>query len=826
MRIDESVSFGNWLRRRRKALDLTQAQLAQRAGCATATIRKIEADERKPSWQLAEMLATVLAVPEDARATYFQAARRVQALQPTIVKAPSSAVPATASIFSVDSHRLAHNLPAQVTTLVDRAHDAANVIRLLTRSDTRLVTLLGPPGIGKTRLCIHTAQQVAEQFRDGVWFVDLAPITDATLVLAEIAHILSISEVGASSLLDRLRATLAEKEILLVLDNCEQVSAAAVEVAKLLRGCSRLKILATSQTPLLLAGEHEYALPPLSLPPPDIFLDGLTVDQLMAYEAVQLFVTRVRQFRHDFSTTHADARQICDICLRLDGIPLAIELAAAALRRMTLAQLAALLHKEENWLHELHSPARDLPPRQRTLYHAIAWSYSLLDASAQDVFRQLGVFVDGFETDAAQAVCGADQAMLARLTEHNLLMRAPDRWRMLEMIRAFALAQMTNEELKAAQQRHITYFATQATVNIQVSVCDHANMRAALEFAIAAQKTEAAFTLCIGLCWFWEGHGYLREGMTLARAVLAVPDEFPVNMRIDVLERVATFAWQAHQLDTALQYAEEAVFLARSYHQPGKVALALNLLGRILIEQSEYENAEAALEENTQIALQASHLFNPGCPLTLLGEVALSRGGWEAARTRMAQALPFLMGEHESPYDRVFFAMAHTNSAEIALAYGNPKQARDELLQALPQARLYIRRFRCLLVTLAGLLLHTRSTAEAKDLAAATELLGAVSRLGEHSGDVLSPFYEALIARRSEHTRQNLTQPIWEAAWQVGCTWTRAQAVAEAESQLGSILRNRRGVLMKFLSWMRFRCGPMRHRRIRPAKAGVKPQLR
>ncbi len=627
--------------------------------------------------------------------------------------------------------------------------------------------------------------------------------------------------------MDRVRAMLAEKEILLVLDNFEQVSAAAMEVAELLRSCNGLKILATSQTPLLLAGEHEYLLPPLSLPSPDVFLDGLTVDQLMAYESVQLFVTRVRQFRHDFPITHANARQISDICLRLDGIPLAIELAAAALRRMTLVQLATLLHKEENWLHELHSPARDLPPRQRTLYHAIAWSYSLLDAGVQSVFRQLGVFVDGFEADAAHSVCGADQATLARLAEHNLLMRTPERWRMLEMIREFALAQMTKEELKVAQQRHITYFATQASINIRVFVCDHANMRAALELAIAAHKTEAAFTLCIGLCWFWEGHGYLREGMTLARAVLAMPDRFQVNMRIDVLERVATFAWQAHQLDTALQFAEEAVFLARGYHQPGKLALALNLLGRILIEKCEYENAETALQESTQLALQASHLFNPGCPLTMLGEIALTRGDREAARTHMAQALPFLMGEHESPYVGVFIAMAHTNLAEIALAYDNPKQARDELLQALPQARLYIRRFRCLLVTLAGLLLHTRSTSEAKDLAAATELLGAVSRLGEHSGDALSPFYQALIARRSEHTRQILTQHIWEAAWQVGRTWTREHKPWQKRKVgWGSILRNRRGEFMKFLPRMWFQCGPMRYKWIRPAKVGTKPQLR
>ena len=792
MPIEEPVTFGDWLRRRRKALDLTQAQLAQRAGCTAATIRKIEADERKPSLQLAEMLAAVLAVPEAARPTWIQAARRGQALPLLVESAPSIPTPATASIAYIASHRLAHNLPAQMTALVDRVRDAANVIALLTRAETRLVTLLGPPGIGKTRLCIYTSQQVAALFRDGAWFVDLAPITDAGLVLSAIAHALSISEVGAISLLDRVRAALAEKEILLVLDNFEQVSAAALDVAELLRGCRGLKILATSQTPLLLAGEHEYVLPPLSLPPLDIFLDGLTTDQLLAYEAVQLFVTRLHQFRQDFALTAANLRQVGDICRRLDGIPLAIELAAASLRRMTLAQLAALFHQEENWLHELHSPARDLPPRQRTLYHAVAWSYSLLDAPAQRVFRQLCVFVDGFDAAAAKAVCGADGATLARLADHNLLVRAPERWQMLAMIREFALAQMVGEELQAVRQSHITYFATQASANTQVFAIDHANMRAALESALAAHRTEAVLTLFIGLCWFWEGHGYLREGMALAPSVLALADAFPVDLRIDVLERVGTLVWQARQLDTALQYAEEAAALARGHHHPGKLALVLNLRGRILIEQSEYDQAESALRESTLLALGAPHLFNPGCPLTLLGEVALTRGDWEAARTHMAQALPFLGGEQVSPYVGVFVAMGHTTMAEVALAYGNPLEARDELLQALPQARLYIRRFRCLLVTLAGLLLYTRATPAAKHLAAAAALLGAVTRLGEHSGDALSPFYQAQIVRRSAQTQQLLAQDAWEAAWLSGRTWTRPQAVAAAENWLESDFEGKR----------------------------------
>ncbi len=758
-------------------------------GCTAATIRKIEADERKPSWQLAGLLATALGVPDEARALFLRVARQLQTVDHL---APANQSPVHNNPAATLSHaaypRPVHNLPAPMTSLVDRVRDTANVIQVLTRTDVRLVTVLGSPGIGKTRLAIHAAKQVIEHFRDGVCFVDLAPLTDAALVLPTIAHSLAVAELGPTPLLDRLRTLLAEKELLLVLDNCEQVSAAAIEIAALLRGGKGLKVLATSRAPLWLGGEHEYALPPLSLPPRDLLLDPSDADKwperLMTYEAVELFVTRVRQHQYDFSVTPANAAQICTICLRLDGIPLALELAAAALHRMTLAHLATLFQDEANWLHELHSPARDLPPRQRTLTLAIAWSYSLLDVKTQTSFRQLGVFVGGFTAAAAQTVCGSDPATLARLTEHNLLARAPERWQLLEMIREFALAQMSSAERTATQQSHSTYFVAQAVTNFDVVARDHANFRAALVWAIASQDAYAALTLCIKQCWFWETHGYLREGMTLARAALAIPAAVDPNLRIDVLQRVSTLAWQGHQFAIAMQFAEEAATLARRNDLPAKLASTLIVLGRIWIEQGDYSHAEIALQESIQLARQAPHLFNPGCPLTQLSEVALARGDWAAAQAHLAQAIPCLVSTHESLLVDVHVAMAHTHLAEVALAYGHPNQARHELRQALPQARLHIRRLRCLLVTLVGILLRPLPTTQTQDVTAAASLLGTVAGLGERSGDPLSPLFQALLAQRAERVKQRLPQSEWQAAWQVGHTWTQAQAVAEAERWL------------------------------------------
>ncbi len=783
MRVAEVHSFGDWLRQQRKMRDWSQAVLAQQVGCTAATIRKIEAGERKPSAQLAALLATALGVPEAKRTTFLQVARQLR----PVAQLPSPPLtPITAAPLPVGTSAR-YTLPAPLTALINRRHDTAHVVTLLTQADVRLLTLLGPPGIGKTRLAIHTAEQMTAHFRDGIYFVDLASLTDAALVLPTIAQELAIAEAGTTPLLERLQSALLAKQLLLVLDNCEQVSAAASDVGALLRGCKELKVLATSRTPLLLAGEHEYALPPLSLPPHDL-PSALAPAQLLDYEAVQLFVARVRQHQHDFLITAANAEAIIFLCRRLDGLPLALELAAAALRRLSLGQLVTLLHNEATWLHELSSPARDLPPRQRTLYGAIVWSYNLLAANLQTIFRQLGLFVGGFTTAAAQAVCGADQTILTHLADHNLLVRGPERWQMLAMMREFALAQLASSERDLLQQRHTAYFVAQAdgklTVTLAAIAADHDNFRMALAAAIAAQDAHAAFTLCINLVWFWEMHGHLREGVSLVRAALALPTETP--LRFDLLERMSTLAWQVHQFDVALEFAEQAVTLAHRHGDPVEQARTLNLLGRIWLEQGAYERAAALFVENVQLARPLLHLFNPGCPLAQLGEIALARGEWATAQAQLQEALTLLTRGEGNLYTGIFVAMAHTDLAELALIQHDAAQARHELQQVLPYARRYLRRLHCLLVTLAGLLLTPLPAPARSTPQAAATVLGAIAGLGERTGDTLSPFHQRLIAERTAYAQPLLPQHDWQVAWQHGHAWTPAQAVAAVERWLSS----------------------------------------
>lgn len=796
-------SFGAWLRRRRKALALTQAQVAERAGCTAATIRKIEADVRKPSWQLADLLATALAVPDEQRMAFLHAARQVQALTQLMAVPPITSpalLPIVLSTSQLPSLSRSQHLPAPMTSLVDRVQDTAKVVRLLMRPDVRLLTLLGPPGIGKTRLALHSAGTALAHFRDGVWFVDLAPLTDAVQVLPAIAYTLAVAEAGATPLLERLCATLVDQQLLLLLDNCEQVSAAATEIAVLLRRCKGVKVLATSRTPLRLSAEHEYSVPPLSLPPDSVAAP--VPESLMDYEAVQLFVARVQQHQHEFMVTPANAPPIIALCRRLEGIPLALELAAAALRRMGVDQLADLLQRETMWLHQLHSPARDLPPRQRTLYQAIAWSYSLLDATLQQIFRQLAVFVGGFSAQAAQAVCAADPAALAQLTEHNLLTYRAERWQMLAMVREFALSELSRteqgHERRLVQQRHTAYFVAQATVQSTAQSAidipdafqsapiapDYDNFCAALVHAMTDQDGHAALTLCRKLGAFWETEGYLHEGTRLTQAVLAMPTARDTRLRLAALERISILAWQAHQFDAALTFAEQAQALAQEMGQPEALVRTLNLIGRIFLEQGDYDRADAVLQECLQRSRPIAAHFNPGCPLALLGEVALACGEWQRAAAYLTEALTALAEAEKTVYVGLFVATAHTDLAELALRQDQISGARHELQQALPYARLTMRRLRCLLVALVGLLLIPLPTMSTENAQTAATLVGAIAGLGERSGDTLSPFHQRLIAERGASAQQLISPQAFQGALQQGHAWTPAQAADAAERWL------------------------------------------
>lgn len=775
------LSFGSWVRRRRQVLDLTQAELGRRAGASAATVRKIEADERRPSRELAELLAVALAVPGAERALFLRAARRIVSVDrlsraEATAAAPQPALPVTPAT--------PHNLPAPLTSFVNRTHDVASVTALLRRNDVRLLTLIGPPGIGKTRLSIHAAEALLPDFPDGVWFVDLAPITDPALVLSAIARQAGVSELTDEPLHQRFRTVLGGKRELLVLDNCEQVVEAAPQVSELLRACKGLKILATSRVPLHVYGEHEYAAPPLSLPPP-----GTPPEQMMAFEAVQLFVARVRQHQPALNLDAIVAGPVLDILHKLQGMPLAIELAAATLRRLSVAELASTLHSETYWVGAIQASARDLPPRQRTLAGAIAWSYDLLDPDNQSCLRRLAVFVGSFTLDAAVAICtgAADpadrapvQGWLATLRDHSLLSPEPGRWRLLEMIREFAWNQMAEDERTLAQGRHASYFRTLLgqSANDMTAIADnHNDHLTALRWLIEQRDASAALQMCADLAWFWESHGYVREGQALIGRSLALEGETDPDLRISLLFKAANLSWQCHDFVRANEFAEQAIAAAQQ-DRPELLASLFNLQGRLNIERGELTQAEDALRRSVELARQHPGSLEIGFPIVQLGEVAWARGDLTVAQALFDEADSLLPDVGPD----LVRAILHTDRAEIALARGSTAAARLELRLALPHTRLHVRRLRFWLVTLAGLLLAA-ATEQVENAALAAQCLAAEEALGER-GAPSSPIYRDLLAQRLRIARSLVGEPEWTANWLAARTWSAQQAVAQAESWL------------------------------------------
>jgi predicted ATPase/DNA-binding XRE family transcriptional regulator len=408
-------TFGSWLKQRRKELDLTQAELARHAGCAPATIRKLEAGTRRPSKRLLERLAQVLDIPAQQQPLFFHLARMTG----------DDELPAPSLSLSSPSPAPLYNLPAPLTPLIGREADVAAVRRRLLRPGVRLLTLIGPPGIGKTRLSLQAAVELRNAFPQGVVFVALAAVTDADLVLSTVARTLGLQESSGRSVLENLVEFLRRRQMLLVLDNFEQVVEAAPSLAELLSAAAGLKLLVTSRVSLRLYAEHKFPLPPLAVPT----LPQLpTVEQLAQVPAVALFVQRAQAAMPTFDLTDENATAVAELCQWLDGVPLAIELAAARIELYSAQELLRRLASPDSpsSLGLLKGEARDVAPRHQTMTNAVGWSYQLLEDAERRLFRRLAVFAGGCTRPAAEAVCEGQDVTggLASLLDKSLLQLA------------------------------------------------------------------------------------------------------------------------------------------------------------------------------------------------------------------------------------------------------------------------------------------------------------------------------------------------------------------------------------------------------------------
>jgi predicted ATPase/transcriptional regulator with XRE-family HTH domain len=764
-------SLGSLLRQFRQAAGLSQEQLAERAGLTAKAIGALERGERRhPYPQTLQALAQALGLADAERQALFGAVHRREG---TAEPAPQPATPAA--------------LPPTPMPLLGRAADAAAVTQLLLQAPGRLLTITGPGGVGKTRLAIHVSAGLAEHFPGGVVFVELAPLADGALVLASLAAALEIRATAGQSLETLLQRRLAAPT-LIVLDNIEHLLEAVPAIAALLASCASLRLLATSRVRLHLTGEQEYPLAPLALPRLDTLPDRTTA---AASPAVQLFVQHAQAVAPGFALTETNAPTITAICRRLDGLPLALSLAAA---RVKLLGLTGLLARLDRALPLLSGGPRDLPARQQTMRAAIGWSYELLNTAEQALFRQLGVFAGGWTLDAAEAVCAGNEAdmlldVLNALVDHSLVVVDTEgdepRYRLLETIRAYALEQLaTHGELAPLHARHAAYYLQLAEHAygqfrgpdqvrwLERLEQEQANLRAVMAWALDAAP-EIAARLSWALWLFWWIRGYPEEGHRATEQVLA--RVLPPEQRVLALAAATGMAYMRGEFELCARYAEENVVLARQVGDMTRLGHALVGLGLVAIQDDNHAAAAGYLQEALDPVRQAGDGQTLSTIYAHLGTVARKQGDLTRASERYGEALRLA----REIGDRAATSVALANLALVAQAQADWRAGAQYLVEGVVLAEQMGDRAN-LAHCLEGFAVVAGQCGRDQD---AAQLFGASRALLEAVGATVYSYYQPdrqLIKETLERVRARLGEPAWAAAEAEGRTRSIAQLVAQA----------------------------------------------
>jgi len=590
-----------------------------------------------------------------------------------------------------------NNLPAQITPLIGREPQIESIRQLLLKAEVRLVTLTGPGGIGKTSLSLQIAISLLDEFAHGVFFVGLAAISGAELVLPTIAQTLGIRENRSKPLRESVIDYLRDKRLLLVLDNFEQVVAAAPVVADLLAACAQLKILATSRIVLRLKGEREYPVEPLLTPDPQ---ETISKEALSQYAAVELFIQRALAIKPDFEVSNENAPAVAEICFRLEGLPLAIELAAA---RLKLFSPQALLARLGSRLEILRGGPRDMPARHQTLRQAIAWSYDLLSPVEQTFFRRLAVFVGGCSLEAVEAVCNTMEELaldaldgVTALIDQSLLRQEPKqegepRFVMFETIREFALERLqASEDWQATRRRHADFFLALAekaepeltgpkqALWLNILEREHDNVRAV--FAWIEETAQADYGLRLGAAiWrFWLVRGHMQEGRERLAALLALPGaSHPTRERARVLNAVGTIMHELDDYLTARQRLEESLEIWRKIGDKKGMATVINNLGWIAVQLGELNSAKELSQESLAMHTELGDKRGRAVAFNNLTFVAFTQSEFALARSLQEKNL----GLRREIGDERGAAFATAWLGWIEVVQGNYEKA-DALLES------------------------------------------------------------------------------------------------------------------------------------------------
>jgi predicted ATPase/DNA-binding CsgD family transcriptional regulator len=555
--------------------------------------------------------------------------------------------------------------PFQLTPLVGREREVQRAGALLRREEVRLLTMTGPGGVGKTRLAFAVANDLQPAFADGICFVTLAAVSDPELLLPTLGQALGLKEGGDRSLVEQVRAFLNEKRLLFVFDNFEQIVAGAPRLSELLSACPQVKMLVTSRALLRVQGEFEFPVPPLALPDPEMLPD---IERLSHYAAIALFVQRAQALKPDFELTGENASTIAAICTRLDGLPLAIELAAA---RIKLLPPHALLARLASRLAVLTGGRQDAPARQQTLRNTLAWSYGLLSDGEQMLFRRLSVFAGGCTLEAAEEVCGApgDSSAtildgVASLLDKSLLLQIEHRSEeprltLLETIREYGLERLAaSGEMERIRDAHAAYYlhlVEEAEPRLLGSEQERwwkrldreqENVRAALQCLVEqgeekqnGQSMEPALRLGGALWWYWNVRGHLSEGRKWLERALSASEGAAASVRAKALNATLLLAFSQNALAWVESAANESLKLCRVLGDPAGMAHVLQVLGLVAVVRGDYVAARSLIEESLALSKASGDTWSVAYALADLSNPVRIQGEYPRARALAQEAL-------------------------------------------------------------------------------------------------------------------------------------------------------------------------------------------
>lgn len=629
------LPFGIWVKKRRKALDLTQTVLAGRVGCSMTLIVKIEAGERRPSNQIAELLAIALEVPVEEREAFLKFARERGDSTPLSGIQP----------LSIEAQLV--NLPIPSTPLVGREREMVEVTSFLKKPDCRLLTIVGMGGIGKTRLAIEAGARVREEFPDGIYFIELAAVDTPDYLYSALLNAFHAKVDGGDDSKERLITLIGQKKQLLILDNFEQITEGSDLLTEILERVPNIKILTTSREPLNLRGEWLFEIKGLQ------FADSSEKGDFEASNAGSLFLQIAKRSHKKFKLEKDDKFVIEQICRMMEGVPLAIELAAAWTRTLSCSEIAREIEKDIDFLT---SPMRDMPARHYSMRVVFDHSWHMLNGHEQSVLSKLSIFRGDFTRDAAERVAGATLPILSALVLKSLVRRTDHgRYGLHEVVRQYAFRQLeTTGELEHTKRLHIAYyieFAEAARLHLRTAKMaawldryeqENDNLRAALDGVISLKDGRSALRFGRGMLLFWEHRGLITEGRRWLSAILELPvEESEENLlaRAGTLSGAGLLARIQGDFGAAYSFHEGSLAIRRRFGDINGIATSLNSLGILNMFEGRYEQAENYFQESLEIYQELDDKKQVANKLNNLGVIAMCQGQYEKASSLYKSAI-------------------------------------------------------------------------------------------------------------------------------------------------------------------------------------------